>query len=272
MRGLKPLFFLVGSGRCGTTLLQSLLDAHPDIAICNEARVVEALRFIVDFASLPAYVEREFPFVQAARLHGWVGATYSDAFANAVREHSVSILKRFFELQFPGSKARIYGDKLTWDTSTLGLLDILPDTKYLLLSRDPRDVYCSWTAYARTQHATGHNPLLKPPTLERFAHDWCNYYRAALLHPVNKFHIRYPDLLIERRATLESVMHFLGLPLASEQTAEIDQSTLFAAHGTSTSPEATLGRWRHELSVHDRHYIDSVCADVMIELGYAPGP
>lgn len=262
------MFFLVGSGRCGTTLLQKLLDAHPKISVCNEARVVEALRFFNDFAALPAYDEREFPFLQPIRLHGWVGRPYVDAFATAVKEHTLAILARFFELHTQSSDAAMVGDKLPGDTSTLRLLDLLPDTRFVLLSRDPRDVYCSWQKFLRKPEVAGASPLLQPPSVENFAHEWKNYYAGALTHLRSYVHIRYRDLVRQREHSLKRVMDYLGFDTAPEQLAHLEQAELFAVHGTTSSPECSIGRWRTELCRDESRYIDAVCGDVMEQLGH----
>src|SRR5438093_1969503 len=40
---LAPMPFIVGTGRCGTTLLRMMLDAHPDLAIPPETHFIPAL-------------------------------------------------------------------------------------------------------------------------------------------------------------------------------------------------------------------------------------
>lgn len=265
---MKPLFFIVGSGRCGTTLLQRLLDAHPKISVCNESRVVEVLRFFNDFAGLPAYDEKDFHFLNSVRLHGWVGRPYVDAFATAVKEHTLAILERFFELQLEGNTAELLGDKLPGDTSTLRLLDLLPDTRFVLLSRDPRDVFCSWQKFLRKPEVAGASPLLQPPSVENFAHEWKNYYAGALTHLRSYVHLRYRDLVRQRDDSLKRVMDYLGFGVAAEQAAHMEQADLFAVHGTTSSPESSIGRWRTDLQRADSAYIESVCGDVMERLGH----
>jgi hypothetical protein len=265
---VKPLFFIIGSGRCGTTLMHRLLDAHPQIGVCNEGRVVEALQFMHAFASLPAFDEQDFSFQFPVRLHGWVGRPYVDAFARTIAEFAPAILARFFERQFPDQDHALWGDKLPGDTSTAGLLGMLPDTRFVVLSRDPRDVYCSWQSYTSRPDVIANNPSMRPPNADQLAHSWRNYYDSALRCLPHKIHVRYPDLLADARAELLRVMAFLGLPLAPEQDAALDQSQLFAEHGTSASPEGSLGRWRRDLGAEERAVIEGVCGPLMQSLGY----
>ena len=37
---MNPYVFIVGSARSGTTLLQRMVDAHPQVAVINEARFI----------------------------------------------------------------------------------------------------------------------------------------------------------------------------------------------------------------------------------------
>src|SRR5881296_2859749 len=57
----NPYLFVVGCPRSGTTLLQRMLDAHPQLAVANDshfiARAVESLHLPADAALTPAIVE-----------------------------------------------------------------------------------------------------------------------------------------------------------------------------------------------------------------------
>lgn len=264
---MRQPFFVVGTGRCGSTLLSRLLEVHPSIAMTNEARILDALWFMFRFASLPAFEEHEFVFSYPVRLHGWVGRDYVDDFAAVLRAHAVPMLEQFYERHFAGKQFTHYGDKLPGVEAALAITELLPQTRFVVLSRDPRDVLCSWRSFAEAPRAD--NPLLVAPHLEDHAHNWKNLYGGAMRYLQDSLLVRYEDLVADQRGTLQRVMQFLDLATADEQLAVLDQQKLFAVHGTSATPEASIQRWRRDLPDAERQVIESICGDVMQSLGYA---
>ena len=81
VRRPRQPFFVIGTGRCGSTLLCHLLQAHPSVAMMNEARLLDALWFFFQFARLPAVN------LQPASLHEVVDQALSlyDGLFSAVR-------------------------------------------------------------------------------------------------------------------------------------------------------------------------------------------
>src|SRR3989442_11874656 len=67
--GVNPYVFVVGCPRSGTTLLQRMLDAHPDLAIANDTHFIPRALGNDDGSDLSApVIDRVVSYKRFARL------------------------------------------------------------------------------------------------------------------------------------------------------------------------------------------------------------
>jgi hypothetical protein len=114
----KPVVFVVGSPRSGTTILEEILNAHPDIASWYE----------------PYYVwERFFPCIE------------DDVWkAECLNEYDKGRIRKEFEIFSGKSGKPIIVDKLPTHSFNIGNIDrIFPEAKWIHILRDGRDVTLS---------------------------------------------------------------------------------------------------------------------------------
>jgi hypothetical protein len=80
--------------------------------------------------------------------------------------------------------------------------------------------------------------------------------------------VKYEDMVANRAETTARIFGFLGLPPLSEvDTSALD--LLFRVHGTSATPQQSIGRWRHDLTAEQRAACGGL--DSFLELfGYEP--
>jgi hypothetical protein len=62
--------------------------------------------------------------------------------------------------------------------------------------------------------------------------------------------VRYEDLVFDQEKTFAEVFQFLGIE-ATTAVEEDSAGDTFTRHGTSASPERSVGRWRTDLSVQE---------------------
>jgi hypothetical protein len=89
--------------------------------------------------------------------------------------------------------------------------------------------------------------------------------------------VRYEDLIGEPRSTLAAVFSYLGLDASADAVRRIlDEVTRTSSdraqafHRTSTSVEASIGRWKHELSPAQKALCAKAFDDILLEFGYEP--
>jgi Sulfotransferase domain len=114
---------------------------------------------------------------------------------------------------------------------------MFPKIKELALIRDLRDVVCSaksssGSAFDRVMDAT------KTAARQLIAID--------AERDCSIMFLKYEDFVLDNAPIMAKVFRFLGLaPITSNQDS---MNALFTTHATSTTPAASIGRWKLELT------------------------
>ncbi|HEX4198434.1 MAG TPA: sulfotransferase [Caulobacteraceae bacterium] len=216
--------FLVGFPRSGTTLLERVLGAHPDVVAWDERETLtEAVR---DFMADPGGLDRL--------------AAASDAVLNDHRAH--------YWRRVAASGAKVAGktalDKLPLNTMKLPLIaKLFPDAKVLFARRDPRDVVLSCFRQRFRMNASMYEFL----TLSGAARFYdgvmrlAELYRARLDLDVHTH--RYEDLVEDFDGQTRAICAFIGLDWRPEMRAFAD--TLDARSiATPSSAQVARGLYR----------------------------
>lgn len=265
---MKQPFFILGSGRCGSSHLSRILGEHPKVVLTNEARIVDSLHMFYRFAALPAGQHEKFWLNDEVTLRGIVPRAHVDDFAAEVRRHARGILEGFYARKAAGREVTHWGDKLPDATAARAVLDVLPNTRYLVLVRDPRDTWCSWQRYAQHGEIAATYPAAARTDAHGFAIIWRNLYRETTSRLPRSIHLRYEDLVRSPKATIGRALEHLGLDWDEAITAAIASPGAFRGHGTSDSPGATIGRWRRDLDPTAAGTIERTCGAVMARFEY----
>ena len=212
---ISPVFIL-GQGRSGTTLLRMMLSSHPKIFISSEGAYICPLR-----SQMPMYGDLRDPR-NLEKMHNdlrpWLEAV---SYLNPPQlENLIEWVGRF------GCDERslitFYG---TWEARTLGKNDLawwgdnepshvfnipyfkklFPNAKFILLIRDPRDVYASYKTAWPGVH-----------TAESSAMSWqrCLLDGALAISRLGSAtvqQVRYENLVRTPEAQLKVICRFLGV-------------------------------------------------------------
>lgn len=199
-----PVIFMVGFPRSGTTLLDQILDAHPDVHVIEEHPVLAGVG--AGFAANPAGI--------AERL-----SEMSDAQADRLRQALETRVARWGGETLP----RVVIDKMPLNTVFLPLaLRLYPDAKIILSLRHPCD--CCLSCFMQ--------PIRLTPAMASFTsmdEATALYARvmglwrqvAERLTPTHET-VRYEDLIEDVEGTARRVLDFLDLdwdPAVLDHTA-----------------------------------------------------
>ena len=85
--------------------------------------------------------------------------------------------------------------------------------------------------------------------------------------------IRYEDLVLQPRETIERLLAYLDLDTGSSIVGALAESISsktpeLAAHPTSDTPEASIGRWERDLSGDLRDLCQELFAEPLEAFGY----
>jgi hypothetical protein len=261
-------FFIVGSGRCGSTFLYRLLEPHEKIGLTNEARVADFLYFGHQFVSLPAHERMTLSVQTSYELVGLIGSEFNVPFSKIYDRHAREMVLEFYREQFPDKDFSHWGDKLTDPNAALAFRNLFANVRYIVLIRDPRDVICSLRAFAAKERVKAINAELSNLTIEEYSEYWLNLYHGSTSYLHGHHLLRYEDLIAEPLVETKRVLAYLGLELSAEHAARVSSMDSFSGHGTSESVAASSGRWQRELDSSEVKTVEGICGDLMKEHGY----
>ncbi len=268
----EQCLFIIGAPRSGTTWLQAMIGAHPDV--CTTAELM---------------------------LFNHYTALWVDAWNNQIRLHRdgsiIGLPTVWTENEFYGFLRdflkQIYEKVLALKPSATVILDkhpgyaqhveqihrLLPDAKFIHLIRDGRDVAASMLAASQQW-----GRLWAPKNTEKAAASWKTHTleaRKAKQYAGQYLEVRYEDLLVIGKPILESVFEFIGLPADPETIEAIWEGHQFEKmkkQRTGASRfalpdgffrQGRSGDWHSALSPMQRYLFHDTAGDLLTQLGYA---
>ncbi len=280
-----PTFFVVGTGRCGTTLLQSMLMSHPDVRIPPETQFFDHLdpvRFGLPDPLPDEAVEEYLRRARAGRGALFLDAVpgTGDAYAGAVRAGLRDAASQFAwvcERLSAGQSGGVLGEKTPQHWRYLDrILRVAPQAKVIHLCRDPRDVVSGlmemdWWHGRSVRRTAGH---WRRTLTEALAWD-------ARLGPARHRIVRYEDLVADPASVLFDLTGMLGIPFdpamlafqeAAERAFRPDEAS-YKGMTRGALDRTRTGRYRTRLTPLEIRVVEStVGRGLMDRLGYAPDP
>ena len=271
----KNIFFIVGSGRCGSTLLRVILERHPSISVVPEISV--ALPEVVDLflnnknEEYDYYIDRFFDIY--SRQENWknLGITKPDLVSNIcktgnpVPDFITSIYQSYSHMQ--GGSGILFGDKHPYLTFNIPYTHaIYPEAKYIHLVRDGRDVVASWNksvglGLSVEEASMRWNWALKE--VERF----------KFLIKKNLFEVRYEHLVVSPEETLKSICDFLEVAytealfdLSFETTSDLNKDHHKGVSDKISS--SSIGKWETLLSKQELKSMLPILERRLVRYGY----
>lgn len=289
----KPVPFVVGVNRSGTTLLRMMLDSHPELAVPPETHFVPALFEAMQDARREdkrMTPEEVTDFLVEHRRWGDFGLGSKELCERIRSQKRINpkfVLRAFYGLYAEKQGKPRYGDKTPGYVKQMGMIQrSLPEARFIHLIRDGRDVALS------REDRTDAEEL----TVERHALIWKRRISRARSQVPRLDHyteIRYEDLVHDPEAVLRKICEFIELPYdaamldyherSGERLQEIardldddDGGALrpaaerLEAHSlvTEAPREDRVERWRKLMPPEDIATFEGIAGDLLEELGY----
>ena len=161
---MNPYVFIVGCPRSGTTLLQRMVDAHPDIAITRQSRCIpnyyeKRKGLTPEGLVTPELVDR---LVEERRFKNLeIGREELESLAGSGKQVPFeSFVTGIFNHYGAVQGKRLVGDKTPRYVRSIPTLhDLWPETKFVHLIRDGRDVFLSMMNWKKARQLR--RPILR---------------------------------------------------------------------------------------------------------------
>ncbi len=298
---LQPLL-VTSLGRMGTTLLMKLLAAHPAIAAYErppfEARGGKYWTHVLQVMSAPADAGKrigapmEFhsepkavganPFFSSEfaawpEVEIWEGGDYLASLA-AFCQRSIDgwYLATASAQGKDAAPLRFFAEKHFPDAYPRRLRELYAQPAELFLVRDFRDMFTSMRAYNTRK---GYGDFGRAAAADD--HAWITTLRQGLQALLEAWRergtpaslVRYEELVQQPEIALPRVLDALGLEsspaiIARMVAAAAPDAPDLQGHGTTASPDASIGRWQADLPADLRDLVNTEFRDMLTAFGY----
>jgi Sulfotransferase family len=294
----SPSLFVFSSGRSGTTLLVSILNASQQIHIPAEsdflARAFSHYQFKQRFET-EDYQEAVRIFKSSSQHQGWnLDTNYLLSYLEARRPQSfadlISTISEAYHAS-EGTQDLMWGIKAPVLIASLDRIQtVFPDAKLIHIVRDGRDVYLSYNKIHARSEVSG-QPKFGPKGVWTNALYWVDGLRRVEAEqagvketeadlPNRIYELRYEDLLTAPQTTLENLCQFLGVPytpMMHENFASVERNQKLIKNDFLQTIHAKLGgkldatnihKYRQQMSRRDRLIFELLTLPYLKKYGY----
>ncbi|MGJ6964057.1 sulfotransferase family protein [Streptosporangium sp. G11] len=269
------LGFIVGSGRCGSTLLYEVLTQHPEVGFVtnlddrfprtpDSAKRVSGHIYRRTPAGFPGKRLRPCEAHRALRreVSPLIVDSFQDLSAADVTPWLTRRLRTFFETRAATQRAGHYLHKFTGWPRTAFLHEVFPEARFVHIVRDGRAVANSWLQMPWWRGHLGAPGWHFGPLPEPYAEEWDEAGRSqvhlagigwkrlmdatevarAALPPELWLQVRYEDLLADPRKQTDTILEFLGLAWTTGFERSFARRTFSSARSEAFRRDLTPGQ------------------------------
>ncbi|MFN5184091.1 MAG: sulfotransferase family protein [Bacteroidota bacterium] len=291
-----PIHFIVSTGRTGSTLLSTMLNAHPEILSISEQpftlNLIDGYRKITEWNTdtINQYVN-DFNLFSTDKISAQFSSI--DELKSNIRGYNKkhnfkSVLNLSFLSFYPNkekNKIKIFVAKeLILHTQIKKITETYPNAKFILLTREPRD-----NVQIKINRAKRRNAEYN---IKRFVAAWKIVY-SLLYFDLKKYAskrfvvVRYEDLVSKSEFVLKEICNFLDINFSEEmlnydlknkeefirKKDKVSESLLNHLErdhqGLLIKPSAEkIGIWKKEMSQSLAEKIWNECSELSLIFGY----
>jgi Sulfotransferase family len=279
---VNPYVFLVGCLRSGTTLLQRIVDAHPEIAIIHETQWVPRWYerrvgltdegFVTPELVARLVEHRRFPRLQldAERV--------AELIKDGQPKHYARFVTEVFDLHGEFRGKPFVGEKSPGYVRHLPTLHTLwPGAKVVHLIRDGRDVALSVLDWKKRQSTVGSFPTWEDDPVITTALWWEWHVRlgredAEAIGPERYYELFYEELVADPERACAKLCRFLGVTY-DDAMMRFHEGRTRPKPGRSAKAAwlpvtSGLRSWKGQMRSDDLTRFEAASAGLLQELGY----
>jgi len=270
----SPFVFIVGCGRSGTTMLRSMFDSHPDIAIPGESGFIWQRR--ARFEGPGGFDAHRFVdyMLQHRRFRRWglEPSTVKEGLLEPDADDYAEALRRLYRLFADSRGVERYGDKTPGHVLRIPeLADLFGEARIIHLIRDGRNVALSYMDIKEWG----------PSRVAEAALHWRRRVEQGrkdgeVLGPERYQEVTYEALVDDPETELRRLASFVGLAFHDsmlhyfERAPEVLTTELHPHRhqGLFKPPTKGLRDWRSKMDEGDIGCFEAVAGDTLSAFGY----
>lgn len=266
----RQLFFIAATEKSGTTWMQMMLDAHPEIACRGEGQFVTKLA-----GSLGGALNDYSTFIEGLNKNVF---SETDGFPTFDRDDLSHIIRMSAGMLLSkygiADSVRAVGEKTPGNVRYLqALLALFPNAKFVLMVRDIRDIIVSGHIHLKRQHGkAGEEPI--QGYAKRVAKIWVqDVERAQVFMEKNRDRcvlVRYEDLHANPYKSLSPIIEHIGVVASTEMISSCIEAGSFKnlSKGRERGQEDINSQFRKGIVGDWQHVLDEpTCAVICEEAG-----
>lgn len=282
---MNPYAFFVGCPRSGTTLIQRLGNAHPLLAVVNEAEWIakwweRRVGVEPDGTVRPELVERLLAHKRFPRL-GLEPERVAELVRDSEPKHYTRFVTELFDLHGRAEGKPLVGEKSPSYVKDLATMhELFPHARFVHLIRDGRDVALSALAWKKRERVLGRYPTWKDDPVTTAAIWWEWHVRlgrevGASLGPDLYHELRYESLVDDPQEECRKLCGFLDVRY-DEAMLRFHEGRTRRKPGLGSKASwlpvtPGLRSWRQQMPAEDVVRFAAACGPLLDELGYESG-
>ncbi len=277
----SPFLFVVGCPRSGTTLLQRMLDNHPQLTVANDTHfITRAAKRVLRKDPQPLLTPELVDAVQSYRRFYRMGLDENDVIRAAENCRTYAeYVGRLYALRGQKKNKRLSGEKTPDYCRKIPVLhQLFPNALFIHIIRDGRNTALSTLNWATENKGPGKWPLWKEDPVGTCAL-WWRWQAGSGQGDGRKigsgfyFQVKYEDLVAEPENRLEAIAGFLDIPysdsMANYHAGKTRHQPGLSAKSAWLPPVKNLRDWRTSMSAEDVAVFEGIAGGLLKENGYA---
>ena len=217
-----PPFFIVGSGRCGTTLMRRILQSHSEVIIPDENYTIyKSYKICNQPISWPEKVELIFSQLMSQDSYQHLDLfplikCLSKLEGEKQRLDNLWNCFHWFYSKVCNKKVTRWGDKTPLNIIHLDpVISIFPNAKFICLVRNAYDVSASYASMKGREGKVEEG-------LDRWIKSNFCVFQFLFRHPSSVHFVKYEDLVTNPQAEVQKVCQFISLDFQASMIEKVD--------------------------------------------------
>lgn len=280
-KSTNPFVFVVGCPRSGTTLLQRMLDNHPQLAVANDTHfITRAAKRVLRKDPIPPLTTELLDAVISYRRFYRMGLDVAEVRKAAVDcPGYAEFVCRLYTLRGQIKRKPLSGEKTPDYCRKIPVLHALfPAARFIHIIRDGRNTALSTLNWATDSKGPGKWSLWNEDPLGSCALWWrwqagTGQHDGAKLERKFYLQVKYEKLVAKPKEVLRGIAKFLDIPesdaMANYHVGKTKNAPGLSAKSAWLPPVKNLRDWRKDMSPEDIAVFDGIAGELLRENGYS---